>query len=88
MAARTAIDHQRLRETHELQLLNEAGQPQPRGRGKPVLKPPRSFSSSATGPPVTQQPSQNDTPYNFPEVHLTTTSQKTDMPYFIIQNNF
>ncbi|KAL9974378.1 hypothetical protein ACROYT_G011402 [Oculina patagonica] len=67
MAARTATDHQRLRETHELQLLNEAGQPQPRGRGKPVLKTPSAFSSSATGPPVTQQPSQNDAAYNLPE---------------------
>lgn len=84
MAARTAMDHQRLRETHELHLLNNAGQPQPRGRGQPVLKPPSTFSSSATGPPMTQQPSQNgpsmltpaqnDTPHNFPEVNLAITS--------------
>ena len=79
MAARTAMDQQRLRETHELQLLNEAGQPQPRGRGRAVLKPPSMFSSSATGPPMAQQPSQNgptmmqpaqnDTPHNFPVVN-------------------
>lgn len=84
MAARTAMDHQRLRETHELHLLNSAGQPQPRGRGKPALKPPSTFSSSATGPPMTQQPSQNgptmlqpaqnDTPHNFPEVNHAITS--------------
>ena len=79
MAARTAMDHQRLRETHELQLLNEAGQPQPRGRGRAVLKPPSAFSSSATGPPMAQQPSQNGptmmqpaqngTAHNFPVVN-------------------
>lgn len=81
MAARTAMDHQRLRETHELQLLNDAGQLQPRGRGRPVLKPPSDFSSSATGPPLAQQPSQNgptmvqpaqnDPPHNFPVVNGT-----------------
>lgn len=72
MAARTATDHQRLRETHELHLLNQAGQLQPRGRGQvqPVVKPPSSSSTSATGPPMSQQPSQNvgrETDYNFPE---------------------
>ncbi|CAH3139908.1 unnamed protein product [Porites lobata] len=74
MAARTATDHQRLRETHELHLLNQAGQPQPRGRGQgqPVVKPPSSSSmpSAAAGPPVSQQPSQNggdETAFNLPE---------------------
>ena len=71
MAARTAADHQRLRETHELQLLNQAGQPQPRGRGQgqPVVRPPISATMSATGPPSSQQPSQNgmgDAAYNMP----------------------
>ncbi|KAJ7376657.1 hypothetical protein OS493_033539 [Desmophyllum pertusum] len=67
MAARTATDRQRLRETHELQLLNEAGQPQPRGRGK-TTSTPSSFSSSATGPPMSQQPSHNEAAYDFPEM--------------------
>ena len=77
MAARTATDHQRLRETHELHLLNQAGQPQPRGRGQgqPVVKPPSSTSmpSAAAGPPVSQQPSQNggdETAFNLPEVMI------------------
>ena len=77
MAARTATDHQRLRETHELHLLNQAGQPQPRGRGQgqPVVKPPSSSSmpSAAAGPPVSQQPSQNggdETAFSLPEVMI------------------
>ena len=75
MTARTAADHQRLRETHELQLLNQAGQPQPRGRGlgQPVGKPPSYSSTSATGPPMSQQPSQNGNgqdAYNMPEVRV------------------
>ena len=54
MATRTAVDRQRLRETHELHLLNEASAPvQARGRGQLVLKPPSSF----TGPPSSVGPS-------------------------------
>lgn len=73
MSARTSVDRQRLRETHELQLLNQAGQPQPRGRGQgqPVAKPPSSSSVSATGPPMSQKPSQNgfgEAAYNLLEV--------------------
>ena len=76
MSARTATDHRRLRETHELQLLKQAGQPvQPMGRGQgqrqPVAKPPAASSLSATGPPMSQQPSHNgvsETTYNMPEV--------------------
>lgn len=75
MSARTATDHRRLRETHELQLLKQAGQPvQPMGRGQgqrqPVAKPPAASSLSATGPPMSQQPSHNgvsETTYNMPE---------------------
>ncbi|KAM7448724.1 factor1-like [Porites harrisoni] len=72
MAARTATDHQRLRETHELHLLNQTGQPQPRGRGlgQPVVKPPSSLSMPSAGPPVSQQPSQNggdETAFSLPE---------------------
>ena len=77
MAARTATDHQRLRETHELHLLTQAGQPQPRGRGlgQPVVKPPSSPSmpSAAAGSPVSQQPSQNggdETAFSLPEVMI------------------
>ena len=75
MAARTATDHQRLRETHELHLLNQTGQPQPRGRGlgQPVVKPPSSSSMPSAGPPVSQQPSQNggdETAFSLPEVMI------------------
>lgn len=72
LSARTAADHQRLKETHELHLLSQAGQPQPRGRGQgqPVVRPPTFSSVSATGPPMSQQPSQNghgQAGYNLPQ---------------------
>ena len=69
MDARTATDHQKLRETHELQLLKEAQQAPAKGRGRPTVQQPvSSFSTSATGPPMSQQPSQYMAVNNFTEV--------------------
>ena len=69
MAVRSATDHQKLRETHELQLLKEAGQAPPKGRGRPTVQQSvRSFSTQATGPPMSQQPPQNMAANRFTEV--------------------
>lgn len=69
MSARTAADHQRLKETHELQLLKQAEQALPRGRGKqqPAARPTVSSSGPVTRLPMSQQLSHNvngDTSYN------------------------
>lgn len=73
MSARTAADHQRLKETHELQLLKQAEQALPRGRGKqqPAARPTVSSSKPVTRPPMSQQLSHNvngDTSYNMSKV--------------------
>ena len=69
MAVRSATDHQKLRETHVFQLLKEVGQAPPKGRGRPTAQQSvRSFSTQATGPPMSQQPPQNMAANEFTEV--------------------
>lgn len=79
MAVRSATDHQKLRETHELQLLKEAGQAPPKGRGRPTVQQSvRSFSTQATGPPMSQQPPQNMAANKFTEVTGLTEGTEND----------